>query len=263
MTAYLAIVSARFRTLLQYRAAAVAGIVTQTFFGVVRLSILEAFFRASTGPQPMTAADMPAYIWLGQALFQMVPWALDRDVAAQIRSGGVAYELLRPVDLYGFWFSRALALRTAPVLLRAAPMVVIAAAFFGMGPPPSVASAAAFAASVLSALLISCALTVLISISMLRTVSGEGASQALLIAVMVFSGLIIPLPFFPEWLQPFVRWCPFSGLLDVPLRIYTGNIPAGEAAVFIARQLAWVVALVALGRVSLSWGLRRLSVLGG
>ena len=84
MTPYLAVVSARFRVLLQYRAAAFAGIVTQTFFGFVRLAILLAFFRAASGPQPMTPADLPAYIWLGQAMFQMVPWSLDREVAACI-----------------------------------------------------------------------------------------------------------------------------------------------------------------------------------
>lgn len=262
MTAYLAVVSARFRVLLQFRAAALAGIVTQTFFGLVRLMIMQAYFRAATGPQAMSPADMPAYVWLGQALFQMVPWNLDRDVAAQIRSGGVAYELLRPVDLYGLWFARALALRTAPVLLRALPMIVIAL-LFGMGPPPSAAAALAFAASVAAALALSCAVTVLVNVSMLRTVSGEGAAQTVLVAAWVFSGLVIPLPFFPQWLQPFIRWFPFSGLLDTPLRLYTGNIPATDALAFVARQVLWTVVLVLLGRRALAWGLRRLSVLGG
>ncbi|MCE9638242.1 MAG: ABC-2 family transporter protein [Planctomycetes bacterium] len=263
MTPYAAVVSARFRMLLQYRAAALAGIVTQTFFGFTRLMILTAFFAATTRPQAMAPADIPAYVWFGQALFQMVPWTLDREIAAQIRSGDVIYELLRPVDLYASWFSRAFALRTAPVLLRALPMVLIAALAFGVGPPPSVGSAVAFAASVTSALFLSCALTVLVSVSMLRTVSGEGAAQTLLLLVWVFSGLVIPLPFFPEWMQTFIRWCPFSGLLDVPLRIYTGNIPAADASWFVARQLGWTVVLVVLGRVALKRGVRRMVVLGG
>ena len=42
--------------------------------------------------------------------------------------------------------------------------------------------------------------------------------------VIVFSGLIIPLPLFPDWLQPLLYWQPFRGLADVPYRIYGGNI---------------------------------------
>lgn len=43
MTPYLAILSARFRTLLQYRAAAAAGFGTQLFWGLIRMMIFEAF----------------------------------------------------------------------------------------------------------------------------------------------------------------------------------------------------------------------------
>ena len=51
---YSAIVSARFRMLLQYRAAAVAGLWTQVFFGFVLLMIYEAFYGSTAVPPPMT-----------------------------------------------------------------------------------------------------------------------------------------------------------------------------------------------------------------
>ena len=113
---YQAIVSARFRTLLQYRAAALAGFATQLFWGLIRVMIFEAFFRSTSTQQPMDLADVVTYIWLGQAFFVLLPWNVDRDIQALIRSGAVSYELLRPLDLYTLWFSRALAWRTAPTL---------------------------------------------------------------------------------------------------------------------------------------------------
>ncbi len=55
MTSYRAILSARFRTLLQYRAAAVAGVVTQFAFGFIHIMVLTAFYHirraAADGPQ--------------------------------------------------------------------------------------------------------------------------------------------------------------------------------------------------------------------
>jgi len=126
MRAYASLVRMRCLLLLQYRVAALAGIGTQLFFGLVRVMIFDGFFRSSTLTQPMSYADTVTYIWLGQALLGMLPWNGDREVQQLIRTGNVAYELCRPVSLNGLWLSRCFALRTAPTMLRAAPVIVVA-----------------------------------------------------------------------------------------------------------------------------------------
>ena len=98
MKAYWAVVSARFRTLLQYRGAALAGFGTQAFWGLIRVMIFTAFYASSDGSQPMTLRDTITYVWLGQALIAILPWNWDREVHDMIRSGQVAYELVRPID---------------------------------------------------------------------------------------------------------------------------------------------------------------------
>src|SRR5437764_15475052 len=98
---YAAIVSARFRMLLQYRAAAIGGLWTQIFFGLVFLGVFEGFYRSTSGARPMSFPQVVSYIWLGQALLGMLPWNADADVRAMVRTGAVAFELCRPIDLYG------------------------------------------------------------------------------------------------------------------------------------------------------------------
>ncbi len=267
---YWAVISARYRTLLQYRAAALAGFVTQLFWGMVRLMILAAFYAASTEPQPMNITEIAAYIWLGQALLGMLPWNNDADFVKQVRSGGVAYDLLRPVDLYAYWYAAALAFRNATTTLRAIPMLLFAmvllpAAGFGEWAlvPPSPAAAAWFVIAIAAAALLATAITLLAHISLLWTISGQGMDRILPGLVTIFSGMVIPLPLFPAWLQPFLNWQPFRGLADVPYRIYSGNIPASEAASEVALTLAWIAVLVWLGRVILARGIRRLVIQGG
>jgi len=63
---YLAILSARFRTLLQYRAAAIAGFGTQVFWGLIRMMIFLAFLENAVHP-PLNAAQTVGYVWLTQA----------------------------------------------------------------------------------------------------------------------------------------------------------------------------------------------------
>ncbi|MHC4481210.1 MAG: ABC transporter permease, partial [Planctomycetota bacterium] len=262
MRSYWAVISARFRMLLQYRAAAAAGFGTQLFWGLIRVMIFAAFYAAGTASHPMTYGEVVNYIWLSQAMFALLPMNADTELRDLVRSGNVVYELLRPIDLYSYWYCRALAFRSAPTVLRAVPMFVFATLFFGLQPPASAACGIAWAASTAAALLLASAVTSLLAISLLWTISGEGASRLLSISVYVLGGLIVPLPLLPHWLQGVVNFLPFRGIVDVPARLYMGHIPPAQALPMLLHQLAWTAALVAFGRALLSRGLRRLVVQG-
>lgn len=263
MRSYWAIISARFRALLQYRAAAAAGVGTQLFWGLIRVMIFTAFYRSAAQNQPMTLPQVITYVWLGQATIALQPWSVDLDVRTMIRSGTVVYELLRPLDLYSLWFSRALAMRTAPTILRAIPIFIVAGLFFGLKPPVSVESGCLWAISILAALLLSCAFTALLTITLLWTISGDGIVRLMFAGIIVLSGMGIPIPLFPDWAQSVLNFLPFRGLVDTPCRLYVGQIPPSEALPVIAQQLVWTVVLVLIGRLMLARGVRRLEVQGG
>ncbi len=271
MNAYRAIVAARFRSLLQYRGAALGGIFAQSFFALTRIMILEAFYRSSAAAQPLTLTEMVGYVWLGQLTYAMFPWNVDAGVREDVRTGNVVYELCRPLGLYPLWFSRALAWRTAPVLLRLVPMAIIAAVLLPLAgldewrlrPPPGLDAAVAWLAVMAGALALSCALTTLMSISMLWTVSGQGVAVLTSALAYLLGGMVIPLPLYPDWVQPIVYALPFAGVMDLPARLYTGSIAPGGVVWILAHQLAWTAALVVIGRWALARGTRRMVVQGG
>ena len=270
MRPYLAIVSARFRMLLQYRAAALAGLWTQIFFGFVLIMVYEAFYRSTDATPPLPFPQLASYVWLGQALLATLPWNADPEIRAMVRSGAVAYELCRPVDLYALWYARALAWRTAPTLLRAAPMVIFSMAvlpWLGFPEwrlaPPTALAGLGFALTLTAALALSCAITTLVHITLMWTVSGEGIVMLLTAIVSLASGLLIPLPLFPRAIYAILTWLPFAGVADLPYRVYSGSVPAGEIGLVLARQVGWTLVLVALGRWLLGRGIRRLVVQGG
>ncbi|MBI4872181.1 MAG: ABC-2 family transporter protein, partial [Candidatus Riflebacteria bacterium] len=201
----MAFLGARARVLLQYRAAAFAGLVTQLFWGLIRVMIFEAFYRASTATQPMSLEQVVTYVWLGQAVFAMLPWNVEPEIREMIRSGNVVYELLRPVDLYGLWFTRSLALRLVPTALRAVPLALAAALALGLQPPASFEAGLTSAAALGLALLLAAAVTALLSVLLLWTIAGEGLARLSFAAVYVFSGLIVPLPLFPDALRAVIE----------------------------------------------------------
>ena len=233
--------------------------------------ILGAFFVSSTGEQPMTFAQVVSYIWLAQAFLGILPWNVDGELWRMVREGGVSYELLRPLDLHSFWFARTVALRTATTTLRSAPMLVMAIVLlslvgldeYALRPLPDVASLALFLVSLCAAVILASAITMVMHLVLVWTISGEGFNRIMPALTNILAGMVIPLPLFPDGAHPLLEWQPFRGLVDVPFRIYTGNIAAGEAVWEIAQQVMWAGAIVPLGRAILRRSLRDLAVQGG
>ena len=271
MKPYLAYLQARFGLMLQYRAAALAGMSTQFFWGFVKLMIFEAFFNSTAAPVPMEFHQVVAYIWLGQAFLGLLPWNLDRDIQEMIKTGSVAYELLRPLDLYGVWYTRTLAWRTGATLLRSIPLLLVSgillpligAEKWSLSLPPNFIYGGLFALSMIMVILLSSAITTLAHGSLMWTISGGGVSPILGAMVTIFSGMVIPLPLFPDWIQPLFSLLPFRALVDVPFRIYSGSIPLAEVSRELLLQAAWIVVLVAAGRRVIGRGIKKLVIQGG
>lgn len=263
MRAYLAILKGRLLVLFQYRAAALAGLATQIFWGFVKVMILTAFYAQAPSVQPISLAQAITFIWLGQALLHLLPWNIDREIEAQIKNGNVAYELIRPLDLYWFWFSRSLAMRLIPTLLRSLPLFVLAGLFFGLSMPISWTAGAAFAVSLIFSALLSSAITTVIMISLFWTISGEGIQRLVPHFTMLLSGMVVPLPLFPDWMQPFLSLQPFRGLIDIPCRLYTGVLPCQDIFYCIGFQIVWIFLFVLLGRFLVKKALKQIVIQGG
>ncbi|NMA84819.1 MAG: ABC transporter permease [Epulopiscium sp.] len=267
MRAYSSIIKIRFILLLQYRMAAFAGICTQFFFGIIRVMVFYAFYHSTVTKAPMTYYQAITYIWIGQATIGMLPWNGDGEIQKLIRNGNVSYELLRPINLYNHWFARAIALRTAPTMLRAIPIFFIALFLlpkeYNMLYPPTWGALLGWLVTTVGALMISCTITNMINIFTLWSLAGDGIIRLLAAIVTLCSGMIVPLPLFPEGLGKIIQILPFSGLVDVPARFYTGHIPFHHLPYYLIYQLFWMIILYALGQWILSKKLKDIIVQGG
>jgi viologen exporter family transport system permease protein len=271
---YTALFASRFQQMLQYRGAAVAGFITQCWWGGLKVMILAAFYggsAAAAGNAPMTLTQAITYTWVGQALLALLPWFGDPDVAAAVRSGAVSYDRLRPIDFYSLWFFRAAGWIAARVLPRAALMLGFAAILLPLvglrdwswQPPATFTAAILFAMSLALALALSASMVMLLNIGIAASINARGVNSLATAPTILFSGSLLPLSLFPDWAQIALLLQPFAGLLDIPLRIYFGALEGPAAIGGLAVQAFWVVALVAFGRWWLGRVLRSLEMQGG
>jgi ABC-2 type transport system permease protein len=262
MRAYLAILKSKSLILFQYRAAAIIGLFTQFFWGLLKVFILSAFF-ASGLSAPISFSQAKDFVWIGQAFLLLLPWNIDKEIEEQIKKGNVAYELIFPIDLYWYWFSRSLAMRLVPTLWRAFPLFLLAYFLCDLSLPTSTITAINFGFSLFLSTLLSAAITTLLVISLFWTLSGEGILSLVPHVVILLSGMMIPLPLFPPWMQPFLNCQPFRGIIDIPCRIYLGIISQEQVFYYLAFQIGWILIFVLLGKVVLKKALKKFVIQGG
>jgi ABC-2 type transport system permease protein len=142
-------------------------------------------------------------------------------------------------------------------------MLIVAHLFFGMQLPPSWGAAVAWLAATFSAVLLSAAFATLVTITALWTISSRGIVDVLVPCIWFFSGIVVPIPLFPDWAQGVLNFLPFRGIMDIPFRVYLGHIPLADVVPALAHQLGWTLFVILLGRWLLSLGTRRLVVQGG
>lgn len=266
MKSFMAIFKIRFLLLLQYRMAAIAGLLTQFFFGFVYVMVFQAFYQTGNSQPLLTFPQTVTYIWLGQGLLALLPWNADREVQLMIRNGDIAYELSRPLDLYNYWFARILAGRLAPTLLKSIPLFIFVGMVlpkpYKLNAPESITSFILFILTMIGAVILGCALSNIITLSVLFTI-GDGINRFFPAIVTFFSGMIIPLPFFPDWLQPLLKFLPFGDLVDAPYKYYLGIYKVQQLPVTLIHQMLWIVFFIIVGRLSIKKAGKRIIVQGG
>lgn len=268
---YLAAFRARFQLMLQYRAAALAGFATQCWWGAIRIMVFAAFYGVHAAAAPISLADAITYVWLGQALLALSPWVADPEIGQAVRTGSVGYDRLRPVDAYGYWYARTLGWMLARALPRAALMALVAGMVMplvGLGdwawrPPSNMAAALLFVPAFALMTALGAAVLMLANIIVAASLNERGVNAVLTPLVIVFSGSLLPLDFFPDALRLFLHVQPLAGLVDIPFRIYFADLRGAAALQGLALQAGWTLALIGLGRLAMERMMRRLEMQGG
>lgn len=266
MKSYISYFKLIFINSLQYRIPAISGIFTQFFFGFVFIMVYLAFYESNSS-SPMPWDQLVTYLWLQQAFFYLTyPFHRDQELLNQIKTGNLAYELIRPQNFYLKWFSKIYAKKLMGTLIRSIPIILIG--FFlpypyGLSLPFNISSLIIFLLGLLIAGLMVTAFTMIFHIIVVYTLDERGILTFLSSTMEIFMGSIIPIPFFPDWLKTIAYILPFRYLNDFPYRVYSGGIPINEGILMLVAAIIWLVIIFAIGYLLSKKVLRRAAIQGG
>lgn len=267
MKLYLSYFKLRFTTSLQYRMAAIAGIATQIFFGLIFIMVYLAFYESNSSNYPMELSELVSYLWLNQIFFSLVyMFYKDKEIFNLIKTGNISYELVRPQKIYFIWFFKILAQRLANVSLRFIPVILVAALLpspIGLSLPYSFMHLIMFVITLLTGSLLMTSIITLYHIITLSTLNEKGIPNLFMAASDILSGGVVPIPFFPGFMQVIANILPFRYVSDLSFRIYTNNVSLQEGIKGLFVQGIWFIIIFIIGNILLKKSLKKVVVQGG
>jgi ABC-2 type transport system permease protein len=252
-----------YRRYAAYPAATAAGVFTNSVWGFMQAYILLAIFRQRGEIDAYDASDAVTYVWLAQGMLMTVYIWGWFDVARRVRTGDVATDLHRPFDFQLYWLAHDLGRAGYHALFRGVPPFLLGTLFFDIRLPGSPLVWLAFAVSVALAVAISFAFRFLFNLAAFWLLDYRGPAVLAMVVSTFFSGMILPLALFPDWLEAVAWALPFAGMVQAPVEIFLEHAGALRAVGLLALQALWAVLLLGAGRLAFNAGTRRLVLQGG
>lgn len=268
MKAYINYFKLRIITNLQYRSAAVAGVLTQLFFGFLYIMLYLAIYESNSEVNsPMSWNNLVSYMWLQQAFFAVTyPYLKDQELLNMISNGNLAYELIRPQNFYFKFYFKMLAQRASAIILKCPFIIVIGLLLpypYKLSLPFSFNNFILFIVSLIFSCLLVTSLSLLVHILTMFTLESKGISNTYSVIAEVFMGSVIPLPFFPNWLLKIAHILPFRFIADFPYRIYSGSIQIFQGLELLMESFCWFIVILILGYLVSKYALRKAVIQGG
>lgn len=266
MRLYAAVAAGSFRRHATYRMATAAGVFTNTVFGFILAYTYMALWdqRPALGGYDMSEAL--TYVWIGQALLAtagLMGGGFEEELIERIKTGDIAIDLYRPVDLQLWWFSANTGRAAFHLLGRGVLPMAIGSLAFDLALPAKPLTWPAFLLSVALGVSVSFAVWYLVALSAFWLMDGAGAVQVVWLAGLFFSGMLLPLTVFPGALGEIAQVLPWASMLQVPADVFLEKRTGWGLAQAYAFQAGWAVVLLAAGRFVQSLATRRVVVQGG
>ncbi len=252
-----------FRRHLTYRTAAVAGLVTNIFFGLVRAAVLVALYGDREVVAGLDVQSVITYTGLTQAVIVYLSIFGWYDLMNAVHQGEISADLLKPMRLFSFWLAQDLGRALVGLILRGFTIMLVYALIFDLSYPAGVVQWGAFVVALAMSWLLSFAYRFLVNLAAFWSPDAKGIGRFAFVIVMFFSGFLMPLRFFPDWVQAVAYLTPFPHMLNTVVEVYLGVVTGAALAQALLAQALWAFGLVALCQFVLSRATRRLVILGG
>ncbi len=211
----------------------------------------------------MTFNQVFVYLSLASTIFVLfttyVEWGMSREVI----EGSMVMHLIKPVDLQLYKLFEALGLVATKIFTVTLPSVLLILLIFKPDIPIGL-NLVCFPISLILSYLIMFNVDFMVGLICFYNESTWGMSSAKDSVVLLLSGAVIPINFFPDALKMIVNFLPFQAIYNIPLNtLVSSRLTLNNYLTNILVQLFWIAVLFVINRLFYRKAVKVITVNGG
>lgn len=228
---------------------------------VVQLSIWNAVYKHGDRIAGYGFQEIIVYTFIAKGIAMWISNDIDQQMAMGVRTGDLIFDLLKPVNLQIYYSFLSFGKSLVNLIFVTSPFILIGLLLINTS--INFVYVCYSIISLILALEISILLNYLVGLASVYVKNIDGLLWGKVFLVNVFSGLLIPIEFFPKGIQIIINSLPFKAVGYIPVQILMGRIYQHDLLLTIGFQVAWVIIMFGLGQYLTKLVRRTMVIQGG
>jgi ABC-2 type transport system permease protein len=250
-------------SILAYRLRYYTGIVTYFIYVSVYYFIWKAIFAHSSHIEGFDFSQILTYIAVSWIIRSFYFNNIDQEMATQVVEGTLVMDLIKPINLQIKYVTQALGEAVFRLVLLTVPTSILLLVVYPIQRPAGVLHFLAFLVSVVFSFFLVAGINFAVGTFAIRLQSILGLLRAKFFLLELFSGLLLPISFFPKPAQQVLAAMPFQYISYMPVLLYLGKINGRRIPIELGIQVVWVVVVLGVGHLLWRWSSRKITIQGG
>ena len=263
---YKAFAKGKIKELTTYRSNLIMAIIGKVIMVIVTYFLWNAIYTSSQEGvmKGFTLHEMLTYIMITFLIGVVTASDVGFMIATEVRSGAIAMNLIKPINYRRRMVASSIGqfiFMSTFLFLPGAIGITVYGVVHGVN--ITFGTTALFIVSIFLGFLINTYYSYMFGLLAFKFYSLWGVFQISNAIILLVSGALIPLTFFPQIFQKLFNFLPFSSIIYTPAMIYLNKLSTPQIAKAMTLQVIWVLILIALSKLMWKWVIDKLTIQGG
>lgn len=223
----------------------------------------KAIYGGAATAHDVSGRSMVTYTVISTLMGSLYYMGVEDRISDAVKTGSIATDMIKPINLFVLYLAEDIGNLIISFFRSTIPLFLVGTLIFGLPVPASGGHFLLFLLSFFLSYGINWAFSATFSMVAFSAISLGPAFSVKYHFVNLLSGAIIPIWFFPHWLQVTVQCLPFVYIFQTPLSIYIGKYDVSRCWGMVGVQAIWFLVLVGIFYFAQRRATRRVLVQGG
>lgn len=223
----------------------------------------KAVYGDAVTAHDVTGNQMITYTIISTLMNSLFYMGVEDRISDAVKNGSIATDMIKPINLFSLYLAEDIGNIVIHFFISTIPIFAVGTLIYGLPKPASAEHFLVFLISFILGYGINWTFSATFAMISFTAISLGPAFSVKYHFVNMLSGAIIPIWFFPKWLQNVVNCLPFVYIYQSPLSIYIGKYDIPECIRMIGIQAIWFIVLMLIFYYAQKRATSRVLVQGG